>query len=50
MAQVPWGVLVCGEQVESPGLEKMKASAGCGEERGKFFDTHFFTCKTHMYA
>lgn len=26
------GRVVCGEQDESPGLEKTKVSAGCGEE------------------
>lgn len=35
----PW--LGCGEQVESPGLEKMKVSAGCGEEGGEFCCSFF---------
>lgn len=33
VAAVPWGGLVCGEQVERPGLGKMKASAGCGKRQ-----------------
>lgn len=33
VAAVPWGGLVCGEQVERPGLGKTKASAGCGERQ-----------------
>lgn len=28
---------VCGERVESPGLEKVKVSAGCGEEGAEFW-------------
>lgn len=27
-----WGGLVCGEQLERPGLGKMKASADCGKK------------------
>lgn len=35
----PW--LGGGEQVESPGLEKMKVSAGGGEEGGEFCCSFF---------
>lgn len=46
VAAVPWGGLVYGEQVERPGLGKMKASAGCGERQllTPFFFSPSKTC------